>query len=290
MAMLTNLADVARHAGLRVVEVDGWRTRGHGQMLDVRTITCHHTGAAPVHSLKPRLSLNTIVHGRPGLDGPLAHYYLDRDGTVYVVAAGLCWHAGVSRDVDYTNSHAIGIEAEAAGDGWSEDWPEVQMIAYATLCRALADAFNLGVSDVKGHKETCAPVGRKSDPSFSMGAFRINVATPVRRDDNDMADITDAQMDRIAAKTAALMLKSTVGTWLDKNKDKKLDQVTVAQALGMAATDAFNASMKLDTVIRTVIPKLDSLIAASTDDATTEQLLAARAEILAAVAGPVTGE
>lgn len=186
--MLTNLATVARAAGLKVVEIDGWKTRGHGQMSDVRTVTFHHTGASPVHSLKPKLSLNTVVHGRPGLEGPLAHYYIDRDGTVYVVAAGLAWHAGASLSTDYTNSHAIGLECEAAGDGWNMDWPAVQMDAIARLCRALVDAYKiLQVADVRGHKETCSPVGRKPDPKgIDMASFRKRVAAvnlnPVKPD------------------------------------------------------------------------------------------------------------
>lgn len=177
--MLMNLADVSRSAGLKTVEQSGWRTRGHGEMSQINVITCHHTAGG--RSKKPRLSLDVIQNGRPGLDGPLAHYYLDRDGTVYVVAAGLCWHAGASRSDKWTNSHAIGIEAEAAGDGWSEDWPPVQMDAYRRLCHALMKAYKLDTSEVRGHKETCIPVGRKTDPSFSMPSFRDSIdELPIR--------------------------------------------------------------------------------------------------------------
>lgn len=169
---LTGLADVARSAGLTVVEVPGWKTRGHGPMTDVRTIICHHT-AGPSSGNYP--SLNVVKNGRPGLDGPLVQLGLGRDGTVYVIAAGLCWHAGQSRDPSYTNSHSIGIEAEATG---RDAWPNVQMDAYARLCRALADHYKVPYSRVLGHKETCAPKGRKPDPNFDMNTFRNRVATP----------------------------------------------------------------------------------------------------------------
>ena len=36
--MLTDLADVLRAAGLKVQEIAGWTTRGHGQMTDVEAI------------------------------------------------------------------------------------------------------------------------------------------------------------------------------------------------------------------------------------------------------------
>jgi hypothetical protein len=172
--MLTALADVARNAGLIVHEVDGWKTRGHGQMVAVETITCHHTGGLN--------DLNTIVKGRDlglpsELAGPLAHFFLARDGSVYVVAAGLSYHAGVSLKTAYTNSHAVGIEAEAVGiPGTAGDWPDVQMAAYARLAKALQVHYGLSNADVRGHKETCSPVGRKTDPDFSMVTFRASVA------------------------------------------------------------------------------------------------------------------
>jgi len=170
-----DLAAVARSAGLKVVETPGWRKRGHGQMSDVRTITCHHTAHGSAKGTAP--SLSVVVHGRPSLEGPLSHYLLGTDGTVYVVAAGLCYHAGISKHADYTNSHAIGIEAEAVGTpGAPGDWPEVQMDAYARLCLALVRHFKLKVTDIRGHKETCAPKGRKVDPSFDMTVFRDRVA------------------------------------------------------------------------------------------------------------------
>lgn len=170
---LTDLADVLREAGVRVVETSGWKTRGHGSMTDVLGVTCHHNAGG--RTTNPTAGLNTIVNGREDLPGPLAHIYLAVNGVAYIVAAGLCYHAGASRSSSYTNSHRIGIEAQAAGDGWSEDWPDVQMDAYALICKALAEHYGFSVSQVLGHKETCDPPGRKSDPSFNMDSFRSKV-------------------------------------------------------------------------------------------------------------------
>ncbi len=169
---LTQLARVLRAAGLDVVEVDGWRTRGHGGMHDeIRTLTFHHT-AGPREGDYP--SLDVVRDGRKGLRGPLAHLGLGRSGKVYVIAAGLCWHAGQSRHIDFTNGYSIGVEAENTGTG--QEWPDAQVDAAVTLFAALALEFKLTAADVLGHKETCSPVGRKPDPAgISMDAFRARV-------------------------------------------------------------------------------------------------------------------
>lgn len=174
--MLTQLARVARRAGYPVVEVAGWKTRGRpGGMSDIRTITAHHTANGGARGDYP--SLRVVRDGRPGLPGPLAQLGVGVGGTIYVIAAGKCNHAGASRSSDYLNGHAIGIEAEAVGvPGAKRDWPPAQMDAYSRLCAALVDEFDLSVSDVRGHKETCSPHGRKSDPSFAMDGFRRRVA------------------------------------------------------------------------------------------------------------------
>jgi len=189
--MLTGLADALRAGGLDVVEVDGWRERGHGPMADVLGVTCHHTGGLN--------DLGTIVHGRSDLAGPLAHLFLDREGVFHVVAAGLCWHAGVSRKPAYTNSHRIGIEAEALGTGAAGDWPDAQMDAYRLGCKVLAGHYGFGIDQVLGHKETCAPPGRKTDPSFDMAAFRRQITAL----EDDMP-LTDKDLDAIARRVLTI--------------------------------------------------------------------------------------
>lgn len=210
MTMLTQLADVARSAGLTVVEVAGWKTRtslaGEG-MSSVQTITCHHTANGGASGNAP--SLDVVKNGRPGLNGPLAHFLLAKDGTVYVVAAGHCNHAGVSLKTAYTNSHAVGIEAEAKGvPGTDSDWPEVQMVAYYRLCAALRAEFGLAVADVRGHKETCSPVGRKSDPDFDMAAFRSQVgAVDLKKPMEDDVPLTNDDADLVASRLLATKIE-----------------------------------------------------------------------------------
>lgn len=200
----TGLARVARTTGYPVIEVDGWEKRGHGPMLGAKTIKCHHTAGGANGNFP---SMGTVLNGRTGLSGPLSHYGLGRDGTIYVIAAGLTYHAGASRTVEEGNSYSIGIEAENTGDG-TEPWGAKQLDSYVKLCRALVDEFGLDVSKVQGHKETAIPLGRKPDPrGIDMDDFRAWVkrgyyikatvtptASPTEQDGFDMASLADLRI------------------------------------------------------------------------------------------------
>ena len=166
--MLVELAEIARAAGLQVAEVDGWRTRGHGQMAAPRTVTVHHT-AGPSAGDAP--SLRTVVDGRPDLEGPLAQLLVARSGVVHVVAAGLCWHTGATREPWQANTYSIGVEAEHTGQE-ADPWPPLQLEAMRRLCRALCARYDIPYPRVLGHREICSPPGRKVDPVLDMGAFR----------------------------------------------------------------------------------------------------------------------
>jgi hypothetical protein len=178
---LTNLAAICRRADLEVVELAGWEDRGHGPMTAVKTITWHHTA------------------GPPGLAGPLCHLGLSRTGTVYVVAAGLAWHAGMSRSLDFSNSRALGIEAENSG---YEDWPRVQVDAWVTLTAALCEAYAVDPQRrVLGHKETCFPPRRKIDPrGIDMPLMRVRVA-------GEIADRASRSHDRAPGRQTPATLR-----------------------------------------------------------------------------------
>ena len=176
---LTWLPSVLRKAGLKVVEVKGWQTRGRGDVGKIDLVICHHT-ATQQPGNNP--SLWIVRDGRPEVTGPLAHLVLGRDGTYYVVAAGKANHAGIgvwNKMQDVGNSRSIGIEAENNGlsqiaPSRGEPWPERQMVAYAKGVAAILGHLKLGVDRCVAHKEY-APK-RKIDPSFSMWEFRRRVA------------------------------------------------------------------------------------------------------------------
>ena len=166
------LQPVLRNAGLKVAVVDGWETRGRGDMGQVEGVICHDT-ANPTPGNMP--TLRTLIEGRPDLAGPLAQLGLGRDGTFYVVAAGRCNHAGegIWQGCTTGNSSFIGIEAENSGVG--EPWPDVQMDALRRGVSAILAKLQHSADACAGHKEYALPSGRKIDPSFDMVLFRRSI-------------------------------------------------------------------------------------------------------------------
>lgn len=96
-----------------------------------------------------------------------AHYMIDKDGTAYqlVDEEKRAWHAGVSRWNGETdiNSHSIGIELVNGGHeiGY-EPFPDAQIEALITLCRAIMSRHGIKPEGVIGHQHI-APE-RKYDP------------------------------------------------------------------------------------------------------------------------------
>ncbi len=261
--MLTDLDRTLRDAGLSVVELNGWKTRGRpGGMEGVKTITCHHTANGGASGNSP--SLTVVRDGRPGLPGPLSQVFLARDGTWYVVAAGKSNHAGESQENRFTNPWAVGIEAEAVGvPGTAGDWPDVQMRSYARGVAALIKRYGLNAADVRGHKETCAPVGRKSDPSFDMSSFRRRVLA-VDLDQEVPHVIDAADVNKIAKAVGALPIpnktpgqpdaapSSIAGSIVDieRTQDGQVKAAAVQHAAVMSALAG------LTTAVRELVARL----------------------------------
>jgi hypothetical protein len=91
------MADEFRKAGLKVVEVEGWKNRGRpastGDYEPDNGVLVHHTGTT-TSATSTHPTLRTLIIGRPDLPGPLIPWSVGHDGTVYVIAAGRCNHAG----------------------------------------------------------------------------------------------------------------------------------------------------------------------------------------------------
>lgn len=171
---LTWLPSVLKTAGLKVALADGWESRGRSDVGTIFGVICHHT-AGPKDGNMP--SYKTLINGRSDLPGPLAQLGLGRDGTYYVIAAGKCNHAGRGtwNGITTGNTSFIGIEAENTGVA-NDPWPEVQMDAYQRGVAAILKQIRQGADFCAGHKEFALPKGRKTDPNFDMGAFRLSVA------------------------------------------------------------------------------------------------------------------
>jgi hypothetical protein len=81
--------------GLKYVEISGWATHnreGHGAWGPVNGFIWHHTGA-DVSDAKA-YAASTLYNGISGLPGPLCHFSIGKDGTVYLVGWGRANHAG----------------------------------------------------------------------------------------------------------------------------------------------------------------------------------------------------
>ncbi len=171
---LTWLPAALKEAGLKVALVDGWESRGRGDVGRIEGVICHHTAGPKVGNMP---SLNTLLNGRPDLQGPLSQVGLGRDGTYYVIAAGRCNHAGAGiwKNISSGNTNFIGIEAENTGLA-DDPWPDVQIDAYRRGAAAILKHVGHGAEFCCGHKEYALPAGRKNDPLFDMDAFRAAVA------------------------------------------------------------------------------------------------------------------
>lgn len=179
---LKDLPKVLRDAGLTVVEIDGWQTRGHGDMGEIKGALLHHTAEKMDDDVKP--ALKVLTDGRPAgpgvkaLLGPLANVGLGQDGVFYMIAAGLAWHAGPGmwKGVTTGNSSFIGVEAE--NDGIGEAWPTKQLECMGRGSAAMAKFYGFTADMVSGHKEYALPPGRKIDPNFDMPSFRKQYVVP----------------------------------------------------------------------------------------------------------------
>lgn len=143
------IANRLRAAGLNVVEVAGWQTRG-SDSFNPRGSVDHHT-AGPRTGNAP--SLGVVVNGRSDLPGPLCNVLVGRDNTCYVVAAGRANHAGSGGWKGLVgNSSVFGVERENVGTG-AEPWRPDQTETAARVHAALISAHGANASLVCEHKE-----------------------------------------------------------------------------------------------------------------------------------------
>jgi hypothetical protein len=179
-----NTPALLRAAGLTVVEVDGWKTRGRPAStggFNPKGVLCHHTATGPKTS--NAAVVNLLVKGRSDLPGPLCQLGLARNGTVYVIASGRANHAGKAKSSGNMpagdgNEEYIGIEAFNNGVG--EKWAPIQLAAYVLLAATLSVKFTKNsATSVRGHKETS--VTGKIDPTFNMVPFRTDVAGKIKQ-------------------------------------------------------------------------------------------------------------
>ena len=146
--LLHNLANNLRKYGLTVVEIDNWQNRAipdiYGNPIDlieVRGFVWHHTATPRSNFLRSDLpTLGTCLNGNSQTRGPLTQIMLGRTGIVYILAAGLCYHAGAGAMAgiprDMGNYYTAGIEMESSGIA-PADWTADQIRVAPYLGAAL---------------------------------------------------------------------------------------------------------------------------------------------------------
>jgi hypothetical protein len=184
------LAGELRAAGLRVVEVDGWKTRGSAE-FDPEGVTWHATAGSRTATAQGEV--NVILEGSTSAPPPIAQLMIWRDGTVFVCAAGRCFHnkvgwAGPNKGLG--NTRLLGIEM--ANDNRGEPWPDVQLdaarVATAAIMRRLgADPMRRLAAHFEHQPHEGRPPGEtstKTDPrGVDMTKERPRVAALMKEDD-----------------------------------------------------------------------------------------------------------
>ncbi len=215
------LAEVlrAKLPALKVVELPDWQDYGHGDYGDIWGVMIHHTGNA-------RADAMSIRNGRPDLMGPLSNLHIAQDGTVTVVAAGVCYHAGTGEypgiPSGMGNQYLIGIECAWPRDTsitqateTRERWPDAEIIAMRDSVAAILAKLGRGPNRVIAHKEYAGRAQGKWDPgNLSMNWFRGEVGKSLRGEfdrpttppapppltDRQLWEAMNAKLDKLLAK------------------------------------------------------------------------------------------
>lgn len=173
---LTDLATVARRAGLDVLGVSGWQSRGRPESTggnDPSGVLWHHTGGAPNDAAYADWLARV---GRSDLPAPLCHLSINRAGTVFVIAAGRTNHGGkakASGPIPAGDANALYIGVECMNTG-SEGWSPEQYGAMVKLGAALAKAYGWSAEHNRAHKET-SMTGKWDPGQLNMTDFREDI-------------------------------------------------------------------------------------------------------------------
>lgn len=268
MPYLTDLATAARKSGLRVVEVDGWKSNASPGGEDYQGILCHHTGS--YDSLTDADNdLNyarwMAFTGRDDLDPPLCNLSLSAECVVYVCAAGNANHAGEARASGPMPAASdgsriyVGIEAMNSGSqGWdsrgtdAHGQPVTQYEAYVRLCAALSEHYHWPATHTRAHRETS--VTGKWDPGLlDMDQFRTDIATSMEDDFMPKYSEWDkADKAALSNDVADAVLREKVKVLGAKGEPV---EVTVKQAIARIA----NTSRRVEGDVSDVLQQLDDL-------------------------------
>ncbi len=161
-----------RNEGFTVHYQDGWMTRGKGTM-NPKGFLWHHTAGNRRGGNTG--TLNMVTYGRSDLRNSLSNFYIARNGDIYVVAAGVSWHAGAGNKG--TNTTLLGCEVE--NDGIGEPYSERSMEAQVALGAACCKVFDYPPENNWDHREH-APSRKIDRTGVDSNQFRLAVSTKIQ--------------------------------------------------------------------------------------------------------------
>lgn len=183
----TQLIAQLKKWGIKYVEVKSWETHNRnavGPWSDLKGFIWHHTGADTTSPAT--YAGGTLYNGFSGLPGPLCHFGLAPDGTVYLVGWGRANHAGGGDpvvlqhviDEDYTgqlrptkgnsngtdgNRYFYGVEIMYSG---SHKMTDAQYKTALKLSAAICDFHGWTEKSCIAHGEWSSD---KWDPGYASG-------------------------------------------------------------------------------------------------------------------------
>lgn len=173
---LTELATWLRQAGLNVNEYDDWQRRSRssgGYDNYPLCVMWHHTASPP--SWDGQRDADYLAVGDE--DSPVSNLYIDRSGTVWVLAGGATNTNGKGKSLTFSrgtvpadsmNTRALGVEM--GNNGVGEQWPQRQVDSMFIVNNICNQRFGNVPADLSSHN-FYAP-DRKIDPATT------NVAGP----------------------------------------------------------------------------------------------------------------
>jgi len=151
-----------------------------GSGTSVNAVMMHDTGTSvPASRLNNTHSLNWITYGVKNSRGQTvraSHFYVARDGSVYVVYLGRTWHAGAGDSMfgvpsNKMNGYSYGIEIESQGGG-VKDLTAAQIRAASKVAAAALEVSGLGTDRIINHKTYAGRLQGKVDTSYPRSMWQ----------------------------------------------------------------------------------------------------------------------
>lgn len=151
-----------------------------GSGTSVNAVMMHDTGTSvPASKLKNTHSLNWITYGVKNSKGQTVracHFYVARDGSVYVVYLGRTWHAGAGDPMfgvpaNKMNGYSYGIEIESQGGG-VKDLTSAQFTAASKVAAAALEVSGLGTDRIINHGTYAGRAQGKVDTAYPRSMWQ----------------------------------------------------------------------------------------------------------------------